>query len=717
MELKTVLVILLFLSICGMLMLGFPVAFTLAGVSLIFALIAMFVFDISMATAMNGFPQQILAIEQSEVLIAVPLFVFMGVMLERSKVAEELLDNMGRAFGPLRGGLAISVCVVGALLAASTGIIGATVVTMGLLSLPTMIRRGYSKELACGTIAASGTLGQIIPPSIVLVLLGDQLSTAYQRAQLAMGNFSPDTVSVNDLFAGALFPGLVLVGMYILYIVMVAVLRPKAAPPIPSEYETGERWGSLGAIAGIALAFIAGFVLLAYLGLVSYGFAVFSILFFAALLFGFRVDHTHLKAPLIGIAAYAGIAILALGVKASVGGNWLIVYFILACAAGYGVFANAWREPFWRDILSSLIPPLVLIVAVLGSILTGLASPTEAAAVGAVGAIMLAGYRLNPKKAAPILVGGVSLLALLILTVKFDLRTQRSVIPLADWIAIGAALVLSAGLVWGIIVGVQRTASYCIVDGTRIALDGRREAAWLGRVILFGLLIVGIIALTRQKWDLGALVIDQRAVVGALLGIGVLWALWAQTAGRKRTAQRGEQRGNSILQDVVIQTMNISAMVFVILIGARMFALVFRDFGGDLLVEEFLKNLPGGAVGAVLLVMVVMFLMGFILDFLEIIFIVVPIVAPILLQMSFGDASISPVWLGVMMAINLQTSYLTPPFGFALFYLRGVAPEAVKTTDIYRGIIPFVVIQLLALIVLWFLPGIATWLPQVIYGR
>ncbi len=713
MELKTVLVILLFISICGMLMLGFPVAFTLAGVSLIFALIAMFAFDLSMATAMNGFPQQILAVEQSDVLIAVPLFVFMGVMLERSKVAEELLDNMGRAFGPLRGGLAISVCVVGALLAASTGIVGATVVTMGLLSLPTMIKRGYSKELACGTIAASGTLGQIIPPSIVLVLLGDQLSTAFQRAQLAMGNFSPDTVSVNDLFAGALFPGLVLVGMYIVYIIIVAIIRPSAAPSIPSDYKTGDRWGSAGGMLAIVFALAAAFVVLAYLGLTSYGFAIFSILFFSALLFGFRIDHTHMKAPLIGIAAYLGITILALGVNVGVGGNWLIVYFILACAAVYGVFANAWREPFWRDILSSLIPPLVLIIAVLGSILSGLASPTEAAAVGAVGATMLAGYRLNPKKALPILIGGGSLIAVLILTVKFDLRMQRNSIPTGDWIAIGGALLFTAGLIWGIVVSVQRTASYCIVDTVHVKLDRRRESAWVGRVIMFVLFGVGILALTHQKWDLGAVVIDQRAILGVLIGIGIVWALWAQLKGKKKN----EQKGDSILQDVVIQTMNISAMVFVILIGARMFSLVFRDFGGDILVEEFLKSMPGGAVGAVLLVMVVMFLMGFILDFLEIVFIVVPIVAPILLQMSFGDGSINPVWLGVMMAVNLQTSYLTPPFGFALFYLRGVAGDEVTTMNIYRGIIPFVMIQLLALVVLWFLPGLATWLPQVVYGK
>ncbi len=533
-----ILVLLMFLSAIGFLIMGYPVAFTLAGTGLAFAFLGslMGVFDLSILTA---FPQRIFAIMSSEVLVAVPLFVFMGVMLERSKVAEELLDNMGRAFGSRSGGLAYSVTVVGALLAASTGIVGATVVTMGLLSLPTMLRRGYNIPFACGTICASGTLGQIIPPSIVLVLLGDQLSVAFQNAQYAMGNYAPDTVSVNDLFAGALLPGLMLVGMYLVYQFGFATLRPQEAPAVPAD------------------ELIAG-------------------------------D----------------------------------------------------RKAFYKQLAGTLFAPLILIVAVLGSILGGLASPTEAASVGAVGAIMLAGYKINPKGAKWIIAGAISLFALFIITWFFDLRMQRAVIPLADRIAIGVALILSAILTIGILVGVWRT-------------------------------------------------LEQR-----------------------------DEDGTPVLASVGRSTVQISSMVFVILVGAAMFSLVFRGFDGDRFIEDFLHNLPGGTVAAMLLVMGVMFLMGFFLDFLEIIFIVVPIVAPILLQMEVAPGvTMSPVWLGVMMGINLQTSFLTPPFGFALFYLRGVAPKEVKTTHIYLGVAPFVAIQVLALVLLWFWPQIATWLPSVLYEK
>ena len=533
-----IMVLLMFLSAIGFLIMGYPVAFTLAGTGLAFALLGslMGVFDISILTA---FPQRIFAIMSSEVLVAVPLFVFMGVMLERSKVAEELLDNMGRAFGSKPGGLAYSVTVVGALLAASTGIVGATVVTMGLLSLPTMLRRGYNIPFSCGTICASGTLGQIIPPSIVLVLLGDQLSVAFQNAQYAMGNYAPDTVSVNDLFAGALLPGLMLVGMYLVYQFGFATLRPQEAPAVPAdELISGD------------------------------------------------------------------------------------------------------RKAFYKQLAGTLFAPLILIVAVLGSILGGLASPTEAASVGAVGAIMLAGYKINPKGAKWIIAGAVSLFGLFIITWFFDLRMQRDVIPFTDWVAIGAALILSA-----------------------------------------------------------------------ILAIGILVGVW-------RTLQEKDEDGTPVLASVGRSTVQISSMVFVILVGAAMFSLVFRGFDGDRFIEDFLHNLPGGTIAAMLLVMGVMFLMGFFLDFLEIIFIVVPIVAPILLQMEVAPGvTMSPVWLGVMMGINLQTSFLTPPFGFALFYLRGVAPKEVKTTHIYLGVAPFVAIQVLALVLLWFWPEIATWLPSVLYEK
>ncbi len=454
--------LLMFLAVGLVLLSGYPVAFALGGTALAFAALGHFTgtFDDAFLQAL---PNRLYGVMTNVTLIAVPLFVFMGVMLERSKVADQLLDTMSALFGPLRGGLGISVTVVGMLLAASTGIVGATVVTMGLLSLPTMLRRGYDPRLATGTICASGTLGQIIPPSIILVLLGDVLASAYQQAQLDMGIFSPETVSVGDLFTGALLPGLLLVGLYILYVVITAWRRPERAPALPAE----ER-------------------------------------------------------------RYHG------------------------------------RELALR-VLKVLLPPLLLIVLVLGSIIAGAATPTEAASVGAVGAMVLA-------------------------------AAQRRL----DW---------------------------------------------------------------------------------------------------------------ATLKQVMRTTTEVSSMVFLILIGASLFSLVFRGFGGDDLVRELLTDLPGGKVGALLVVMAVMFLLGFILDFIEITFVVVPIVAPILLMMD-----ISPVWLGVMIAINLQTSFLTPPFGFALFYLRGVAPAEVKTADIYRGVMPFIAIQLLALALLALWPELATWLPTVVYG-
>ncbi|RMF67981.1 MAG: TRAP transporter large permease subunit, partial [Alphaproteobacteria bacterium] len=400
----------------------------------------------------------------------------MGVALERSRVAEDLLDAMGRLFGPVRGGLGFAVTIVGALLAASTGIVGATVVTMGLLSLPTMLKRGYDPRLACGTISAAGTLGQIIPPSIVLILLADVLSSAYQQAQRALGIQATRAVSVGELFAGALLPGVMLVLLYLLYQAIVAWLRPAASPAIPRAGE-GE------------------------------------------------------------------------------GGNGRL----------------------WLRLLRVLVAPVVLIVTVLGSILAGIATPTEAAAVGAVGAIMLGALRLQPR-VRPLVLAGAAAAALL------------------------AAI---AGL--------------------------------HGPVAPAG--APGMIA--------------AAAVV--VLALAVLASLQA-------LARAG------VLGEILLGAVRISTMIYTILIGAAMFSLVFRAFGGDLIVEEALAGLPGGIAGALVTVMVVMFLLGFFLDFIEITFVVVPIVAPILFKMG-----VDPVWLGVLMAMNLQTSFLTPPFGFALFYLRGVA--------------------------------------------
>lgn len=454
----------MFASVCCVLLAGYPVAFTLGGVALLFGLggAAAGVFSYGELLAM---PSRLFGTMTNETLIAVPLFIFMGVMLERSRIAEQLLDSVALLFGPMRGGLGITVVLVGALLAASTGIVGATVVTMGLLSLPTMLKRGYDPRVATGTICASGTLGQVIPPSIILVLLGDVLSSAYQRAQNTMGVFDVKTVSVGDLFVGALLPGLLLVTLYIAYLLWLAWRRPGTVPAIPKEQRKEMRQSGL-----------------------------------------------------------------------------------------------------LRLLLAGLVPPLFLILAVLGSIIMGIATPTEAAAVGTLGASLL--------------------------------------------------------------------------------------------------------ALVRRKVSV------------------------------------------AMLRDVVENTTKITSMVFMILLGASMFSLVFSAYEGDLAVHDLLQSLPGGSIAAVSLVMLVMFLLGFILDFIEITFVVVPIVGPVLLSMG-----LDPIWLGVMMAINLQTSFLTPPFGFALFYLRGVAPDEVSTGDIYRGVVPFIGIQVFALGVLAAWPGLATWLPEVVYGN
>ncbi len=452
--------LLMFLSVIVVLLAGFPVAFSLGGTALLFAAVGVVAGGFNDAL-LSGLPNRVFGIMTNETLVAVPLFVFMGVTLERARIAEELLDTLSRLFGSLRGGLGISVTLVGMLLAASTGIVGATVVTMGLLSLPTMLRRGYAPEIATGTICASGTLGQIIPPSIILVMLGDVMTSGYQRAQLEMGIYALQTVSVGDLFAGALIPGILLVVLYIAYLIIAALINPELMPA--HDYGADE--------------------------------------------------HISLT-----------------------------------------------------QILRALLPPLFLIFAVLGSILAGVATPTEAAGVGGMGALLLA--------------------------------------------------------------------------------ISRRE-----------------LSLERLK-------------------------------------------------DIMQATLRISSMVFLILIGASIFSLVFRGYGGDDGVRAILEALPGGVVGAVIVVMLVMFLLGFVLDFIEITFVVVPIVAPVLLAMG-----LDPVWLGIMIAINLQTSFLTPPFGFALFYLRGVAPPSVTTEQIYRGVIPFVAIQLFALLLLALFPELVTWLPAKIYGR
>lgn len=521
MPLDALLCTVMFVLACGALLIGYPVAFTLPGISLMFAGLgySMGIFDFSF---LGGVPQRIYGTMTNVVMMAVPLFVFMGVMLERSQIAEDLLDSMGKLMGRLKGGLAISVTIVGALLAASTGIVGATVVIMGLMALPTMLDRGYSPAMATGGIAAAGTLGQIIPPSIVLVLLGDQLSSAWQASQLAQGNFSPTPLSVGDLFAGALIPGLGLVLLYILYQIMLAILVPSSCPPAMAKEE--------------------------------------------------KID--------------------------------------------------------FKPVLIAFLPPIILVVSVLGSILGGIATPTEAAALGAVGAILMSGYKNDKSKPLPVTAAGISIVLLLFLGGVFDLRMGREEIPVMDYIAFGLSIPLLLAMVWGIADSFMRVYR------------------------------------------------------------------------------------NRVIHEVMEMTAKISSMIFIIMVGAALFTLIFLGFNGDFYITEFLTNLPGGRLGAFLLVMVVMFILGFFLDFIQIVFVVVPIVAPVLFLMD-----INPIWLGVMMAMNLQTSFLTPPFGYALFYLRGVADEdRVKTTDIYKGVIPYILIQLFALIILYNFEGLVTWLPSIIFG-
>lgn len=639
-ETQHVVVVVMFLVVCAALLTGFPVAFTLAGVALLFTLgsAAFGLLDLSI---MNAFPQRIFATMVNDVLIAVPLFVFMGVVLERAKIAEELLDSMGRLFGPLRGGLTVSVSVVGALLAASTGIVGATVITMGLLSLPTMLRRGYDPALACGSICAAGTLGQIIPPSIILVLLGDQLAVAYQTAQFKMNIFSPDTVSVPDLFAGGVFPGLVLVSLYIIYQLIVAWLYPKTSPAIPDTEFDIERPAKRRFLAPLALLAVIASVVLTGLGALATWQGIICLLIAPLLIWAWSLDPARWLPAVVGIVfLLGGVVFIGPILTALFPGQTLaltsskvfLTGLIVLLGLLYGILANPWRNPFWHRMIHALFAPIILIVAVLGSILGGLASPTEAAAVGCVGALLMAGYRLDEARGRPIVIGAASFVLLLLLTSFFDLRTGRAGVGAVIWTAVVVAIILSILTAYGLIMALAR-------------------------------------------------VYKVR-----------------------------------IIHSVVRSTMEISVLVFIILVGASLFSLAFRGLGGEQMIEHVLKSLPGGAIGAMIVVMAVMFVMGFFLDFLEIMFIVVPIVAPVLLQMEVAPGkTMDPIWLGIMIAVNLQTSFLTPPFGFALFYLRGVAPDTVSTLQIYRGIIPFVIMQICILVVLWFTPELVTWFPHLLY--
>jgi tripartite ATP-independent transporter DctM subunit len=453
-----ILAIVMFLTTLGLLLFGFPVAFTLAGSALLFGFLgdALEVFNFRM---IGFFPQRIFGTMINEPLVAVPLFIFMGIMLEKTKIAAGLLQSIGELFGTTKGGLGIGVVIVGMLLAASTGIVGATVVTMGMLSLPSMIKAGYDQKIATGTICAAGTLGQIIPPSIVLVLLATILQGANEEAAMLKGDLAPDPVTAIDLFAGALLPGLMLVVMFIIFIYFYARIFPNSCPPIQTERT---------------------------------------------------------------------------------------------------------RSEIYKEAFKSIFPPLILIVLVLGSILMGVATPTESASVGAIGAAIIA-------------------------FTKGELTFQN-------------------------------------------------------------------------------------------------------------------------LKEVSLNTVKLSSFVFVILIGASMFSLVFRGFNGDAMIEHFLGSLPGGLFTALLIVMVAIFILGFFLDYIEIIFVIVPLVGPILIA-----NGADPLWLGILISLNLQTSFLTPPFGFSLFFLRGVAPKEIQTRNIYRGVMPFIGIQVLAIIIVAVFPSIATWLPNLMF--
>ena len=447
--------LLLFALVCLILLAGFPVAFTLAGVSLIFAAIVSLFggFDLYL---LETIPNRLYGVMTNATLIAVPLFIFMGVIMEKSKVAEDLLTSMAKLFGRMKSGLGLSVVIVGALLAASTGIVGATVIAMGLISLPAMLKRGYPQEISTGLICATGTLGQIIPPSIALVILGDVLSSAYQQSQLSLGNFAAKTISVGDLFIAAIVPGLILVVAYAIYFVFFVKVSSNGQTQDQEDFKVSK-------------------------------------------------------------------------------------------------------------LVRSLLPPFALIFIVLGSIISGIASPTEAAGIGALGAMLIA-------------------------------------------------------------------------------------------------------------WSSGKL-------------------------------------SGGVLKEATRQTAFITTMVFLILIGASIFSLVFRGLGGEEIINEIFNAIPGGLFGAMLLVMLMVFLLGFILDFIEISFVVVPIVGPVLMAMGAD-----PLWLGIMLAVNLQTSFLTPPFGFALFYLRGIAPESIATESIYKGVIPFIAIQIGLLVLMAIFPDIVTKLPSIIYS-
>ena len=552
---------LLFLAILVLIMIaalasGYPVAFALPGSAIISIGLAAFfgaIFegDSSAYFTVDGPIEWLVAgitnfrsnywDVETDTLIAIPLFIFMGIMLQKSKIAEDLLITMGQLFGPIPGGLGISVIFVGALLAATTGIVGATVIAMGLISLPTMLNNNYDRKLASGIVCSSGTLGQIIPPSIVLIIIADQLASASDVANNIRqndykaitgefnmpGEFRVGSSSAGDMFLGALLPGLVLVALYMIYVFIYARIKKGVAPPVP--------------------------------------------------------------------------------------------------------FKGTFDFKFWLRVIVIIIPPLALIFAVLGSILMGIATVNQAGSIGAIGATLMAGYRLfEGKKSAfyPLILIIGSIIPITFLASTYELNVKN-----------------------------------------------------------------------LEERDLGAIYITAFFVI--ILVYGIAWSFWRS------------YKTDNVLKEVVTETCITTSMVFIILLGAAMLTSGFRAFGGEELVRDFLQDLPGGFWTQFIVVMVVIFLLGFFLDFIEIAVVVVPIIAPILLAET--GANVTAVWLGVMIGVNLQTSFLTPPFGFALFYLKGVAPKIIQTLDIWKGVVPFIALQLIGLGIVGFYPSLVNYLPNRVY--
>ena len=510
--------LLMLAALIGSILLGFPVSFSIAGTAIAFAFLGWITgtFDLSLLGALG---QRAFGLLTNDVLIAIPLFVMMGVVLEKSRIAEELLETMGRLFGSLHGGLGVSVVLVGGLLAASTGIVGATVMAMGLIALPTMLRSGYNPAFASGIVCTAGTLGQIIPPSTLLIILSDVMSNAHQQAQFKQGKFTVETISVGQIFAGALFPGLLLVAIYIAYVLGRAFLIPSNAPPIQQDVP----------------------------------------------------------------------------------------------------------RPGGSEIIRAVLPPIILIIAVLGAILGGIATPTESASVGAIGAILMGGTR----QGLPARIAVAAACVLLLLAIAAGLapvRLQRSDVTMIGWI--------------------------------------------------------------------------QGAVYTALALAGIAAVL----AALKRLNSAG------LLKPAMTSTMTVTAMIFATILTASIFSLVLVGLGGQERIEAILTAMPGGPAGALVFSMALIFVLGFFLDFVEITVILLPLIAPALILMGHD-----PYWLAILIAINLQTSFLTPPFGFSLFYLRGAAPKEVATGQIYSGVAPFIVLQVAGILMIWLIPSIATWLPATIF--